>query len=304
MLARSSLGSALESSMVGDLTIRRTQRHGPMGSSRPPVIDCTEYIRADRKREEHRGWFGYRVWPHGRTIYRPSPRIASIVRCDLTQMFLLNLDDREYATWPLQTHPSREEWLARAAPGDHVVNRREPTVLVETETVDTGERKECFGHTARHVITTRRVIPLDRAKQGPSETATDGWYIDLDTHLLCDSWWQSARTGHAFATMTIKGEEGDFPTFKDIGEPERGYVVSSTTTSSARITQRDGSTEDRISIGETEVTHLSAADLEPVLFEVPADFKLVEQIRQEPAPPLSIRLKRTYDRFARRRRHA
>ena len=96
--------------MVGDLTIRRRQGHASVGSRHPPASQWTEYIRADRKREEHRGWGGYCGWPHGRTIYRQSPRIASIVRCDLKQTFLLNLDDREYTTWALQPYPSREEW--------------------------------------------------------------------------------------------------------------------------------------------------------------------------------------------------
>jgi hypothetical protein len=286
--------------MAGDLTIRRTQRHGSMGSRHPPAFESTEYLQADRRREEHRGWTGYCLWPQSRTIYRPSARVALITRCDLEQIFLLNLDDREYMTWPLRTFPSREESLARGAPGDQVVARREPAVLVENETVDTGERKEFFGRTARHVITTRRILPLHRATQGPSETVTDAWYIDLDTHISCDPWWQSARTGHAFATLTAKGEEGDIPTFKDIGEPERGYVVRSTSTSSGTITRRDGSTDDYVTIGEIDVTHLSTVDLDSGFFEVPVGFTLVEQIRQESVPPLLIRLKQAYDRLARR----
>jgi hypothetical protein len=284
--------------MAGDLTIRRRQRHTANLSAHPPPSESTEYIQADRRREEHRGCFGYRLWPTGRTIYRPSPRTALITRCDLKLTFLLNLDDREYTAWPVRTYPRIQEGLPQKVPGDQLI-QREPTLLVETETVDTGERKDFFGRTARHVITTRRIVPLHRAKQGRRETVTDGWYIDLETHISCDPWRQSARTGHAFATFLTKGEEGDVPTFTDIGEPERGYPVLSKSTEHAMITSRNGSTSDHLSIAETEVIHLSTADLDPRLFVVPAGFTLVEQIRQEPAPPLLIRLRHAYDRFAR-----
>jgi len=77
------------------------------------------------------------------------------------------------------------------------------------------------------------------------------------------------------------------PTFTDIGEPERGYVVLSRSTTDE-------------SVLELEVTHLSTVAIEPVLFDVPADFSLVECIRQEPAPPLVIRLEQAYERIKRR----
>jgi hypothetical protein len=193
--------------------------------------------------------------------------------------------------------------LARAAASGQLVvaSQREPTVLVETETVDTGERRELFAHTARHVLTTRRVIPLAGAKRGADTTVTDGWYIDLDTHLSCEPSWRSARSGHAFGTLHRQGEEGDMPAFKDIGDPERGFAVASRGTLSGTITSPDGSIRHHASTWETEVTELSTAAIDPALFEIPSGFKLVERIRQDPVPPLVIRLKQVYERLARRR---
>jgi hypothetical protein len=285
---------------VAHLTIRQTQRHYSSLGSDPPATEEVHFIQSDRKREELQGWFGYCLRPHGRTIFRLAPRTARITRCDLMQVFQLNLEDREYTTWPLQAYPSREELLVHAAAAPQNVERREPTVLVETETVDTGERKEFFGRTARHVITTRRVLPVQGAKRESSKTVTDGWYIDLETHISCDPWWQSTRSGHAFLTVHKEGEEGDVPTFTDIGEPERGYVVLSNSTSHATLTLPDGSTKEHVSIAETAVTHLSTAELDPKIFEIPAGFQLVETLRQDPNPPLSIRWKQAYDRLARR----
>lgn len=281
------------------LTIRLTQRHYSSLGSDPPATEQVHFIQSDRKREELQGWFGYRLRPHGRTIFRLAPRTARITRCDVMQVFHLNLADREYTTWPLQAYPSREELLVHAAAAPQNVARREPTVLVETETVDTGERKEFFGRTARHVITTRRGLPVQGAKRESSKTVTDGWYIDLETHISCDPWWQSTRSGHAFLTLHKEGEEGDVPTFTDIGEPERGYVVLSKSTSHATLTLPDGSTKEHVSIAETAVTRLSTAELDPKIFEIPARFQLVEAIRQDPSPPLLIRWKQAYDRLAR-----
>src|SRR5258708_7265469 len=159
---------------MGSLTIRRTQRFNLTGRTDPsPPSDSTTYIQTDRRREEHRSSAGYGWRRRGRTTYRLGPLVALITRCDLKQVFLLNLEDHEYTSSPLRIYANREEWLAEAAASGQVFKQKEPSVLVETETVDTGERKELFGRTARHVITTRRVSPLHGAK--PEQvTVNDG----------------------------------------------------------------------------------------------------------------------------------
>jgi hypothetical protein len=265
--------------VVGNLTIVRLHRHAsPNRRDRPPT-EHTEYIQTDRRREEHRGHFGYRLRRNGRDLYRPTPHTAFIRRCDLKQIFHVNFDDRQYAASPMTDIPTREEMAARAAAAGPQP-RREPTVLVETETVDTGDRKDCFGHLARHVVTTRRVTPLEGAKHTRrQETITEGWYIDLDTHISCDPWWHHGRTGHALLQVHRQGEESDMPTFKDIGEPERGFAVQLK------------NTNDDSSSWAMEVTRLSMDDIDPAVFDVPNNFRLVDRIRQEPKPPFVIRLK-------------
>jgi hypothetical protein len=270
----------------GSLTVRRVRRHTRPDGRRHPPMETTEYIQADRKREDHRACYGYRLRPNGREIYRPRPRTAFITRCDLRKAFHVNFDDREYTAGPIQAFPAREEIRARTEAVREPPDQTAPTVLIETETVDTAERRELFGRQARHVITTRRVTPLTGSSGGQSLTVTDGWYIDLDTGVSCDPWWWSSGSGHAFLTIHKQGDHPDRPTFKDIGEPERGYAVLS------RSTQRG-------SVLELEVTHLSTVAMDPALFEVPAHFSLVERIRQDPVPPLVIRFKQAYERLKR-----
>jgi hypothetical protein len=274
--------------------------------SPPSPSEFAVYIQADRKREEHQGSCEYRLRPHGRTIRCLGPRMAVITRCDLEQRFELNLDDREYSAGPLPPHPAtRDEWLAGARSSGQASTRREPTVLVETETVDTGERRNWFGHIGRRVIATRRVVPLKGAKRGPSESKSDGWYIDLDRALLCtscDPWWRrSGPWPHTFGSVHRQGEEGDVPAFKDIGSPEMGHAVSVSVrwTSHDAIALPDGSKRPHTSVSEMQVTDLSTAAIDPSLFEIPAGFTLVERIRQAPVPPLLIRWKQRYDHYLR-----
>jgi hypothetical protein len=270
--------------VVGSLIIRRARRQTLPDGRRLPPLETTEYIQADRRREEHHGVFGYRLRPNGREIYRPTPRTALITRCDLQKTFHVNFDDREYTACRVQAFATREEIRACAEAVPPSPAQTAPTVLVETETVDTGERRELFGRPARHVITRRHVIPLTGSTCQESQTVTDGWFIDLDTSLSCDPWWSSSGSSHAFLTFHKQGDQPDTPTFKDIGEPERGYVVVSRSTSGG-------------SVLELEVTHLSTVAIDPALFEVPANFSFVERIRQEPVPPLVIRVKQAYQRL-------
>ena len=52
------------------------------------------------------------------------------------------------------------------------------TLKIWIENIDTGERKEIFGHTARHIITREKRIAGPGACSKPSLSETDGWYID------------------------------------------------------------------------------------------------------------------------------
>ena len=88
----------------------------------------------------------------------------------------------------------------------------------------------------------------------------------------------------------MQGDQPDRPTFKNIGEPERGYVVLSRSTSGAAV------------LDELEVTHFSTVAIDPAISAVPTHFSRVERIRQEPVPPLVIRLKQAYERLKHRAR--
>jgi hypothetical protein len=200
----------------------------------------------------------------------------------LDQVFVLNLDDREYVSTPMTKPASKEELQARGAqrPKPAV---RQPTLLVETTTEDTGERKQMFGYTARRVITTVKQIPLVESGQMiPQETATDGWYIDLDTSVSC------VRSGNTFAVLTDvttrPGEPPQLPvlTFKSVGKRETGFALVTKEVHRLIGSLPDGSSQRSEVSKETQVTELATGPLDPALFEVPRNFRRVPRIRRTP----------------------
>src|SRR5215469_10625169 len=137
----------------------RTSAGGYSGQS-------TIYWQSDRKRIEHRDSVAYHLGPH----------LASITRCDLGQDFELNLDSSQYESGPFPP-----AWMQ-----PKISSSAKPTMRIEIKTVDTGERKQIFGRTARHVITTTKQTPLANSESHPYETIRDGWYVDLSHTVSCD----------------------------------------------------------------------------------------------------------------------
>ncbi len=271
--------------------LKITVRNTMLGQS----SETTQYFQSDRRRSEYRARNGFQAWPGRRIIQVYGPPLAMIWRCDLAQISELNLDDREYHSSPLPKWPTREELQARAAKSPQPAQPKKPNLLVEISTVDTGERKELFGYTARHVITTRKYIPLEGAVSEPSESVTDGWYIDLDTRLSCEPNLKGA--GYALLTGSVNGAARDIPTIKATGKPETGFPVELKTIDHSTFSLPDGTRKENTSTFETQVTELSSAPLDPSLFEIPVGFRRVDHLRREPTPPLSAQLASAWQRF-------
>ena len=147
------------------------------------------YLQNNHRRKEHRDEYYGTPRADGTADVRYGPRVASITRCDLEQRFELNLEDRQYEAWPyVQTPVAEAESAAqrpllpqRGPPGP-------PTVRVEITTFDTGERRNFFGHVARHVITPTKRTPLGGSHFQLLEFVTGGWYLDVETRLSCEPW--------------------------------------------------------------------------------------------------------------------
>ena len=249
--------------------------------------DRVEYRDQDRFRTEFRSWTGggKRLWGLPLDM-RYGPRLALIFRCDLGQQYELNLDAGEYQAVPYPPKPlskaQREPLGLKLKPLEFVSDK--PTLRMETTTLDTGERKEFFGHTARHVITTVKQIPLEGSKSHAQETVRDAWYIDLDTNISCGWKRPSGKPAHVHAFLTAGNAPIERREFVDNGEPDTGFAVAWKVTTKEPMTLSDGTKEDRTSVQEMRVTQLVEGPLDPGLFTVPTGFRQVKQIDSEWLP--------------------
>jgi hypothetical protein len=242
------------------------------------------YLQSDRRRREYQNEYSG-AHADGTTDVRYGPRIAAITRCDLGQRFELNLEDGQFEAWPdPQMTQLKEENDGRQLRNAQTGPPSPPILRVETTTFDTGERKNFFGHVARHVITTRKQSPLAGSNFDPFESVTDAWYIDLETQISCEPW---AASGIRFPyARRPRGGSLRKYEFVEKGAPETGFEVECKETWRRDATQADG-TKKEISFGnETNITQFVEAALDPALFEVPSNYRKVQSIDRN--PPMTL----------------
>jgi len=160
------------------------------------------------------------------------------------------------------------------------VEKSEPSQPAQPTLRDTGERKEMFGYVARHVITTSKQTPLDGSTSQPSQSVTDGWYIDLDHSISCDPKVSpgAKRLGFLSSRAVVGGKQVplDRPEFVDIGARETGLPLKETRTVPMSTRFSDSTSKTYDALNESEVTVLERVALDPALFVVPSGYKQVE----------------------------
>ncbi len=243
----------------------------------------TIFLGADRARTEYRPTLRP-VHGDGTLDTRPGPRLADIARCDLGQAFDLNLEDREYvvSAYP-QFRLTKQDIQAQTENILQKVAPWVPTVREETTTVDTGERKDFFGHQARHVISTWKKTPLVGSHLEPQDIVTDGWYIDLDTSISCESRWQPRNEGRRHEYYAVGGERHEII---DDGIRVMGFAIARRRTSRWIVTSSDGTKRPTVDTWEEKIIEFYEGPLDPALFEVPGSFSRVSELRRQ--PPLTL----------------
>lgn len=273
LLAQSSV--AISEPMGLTFTTRITTKNLFGGTPEVFSSESTVYLQGDRKRTEY---------PKDGTryvdgSYRPS--LVGIVRCDLKKSFRLNMDAKEYedqffedsrirprvgATMPMQS-------------GQSSGMPSLPKTRIETVTKDTGERKEMFGHTARHVITTIKSIPVEDSQPQSSETLMDGWYIDLNTDASCQN---IAAITKQMIALRRSGKANPDTTLVDTGEPETGFALELTTTTKTTVTNFGEPKRVLTTVTEIHITKFEEKPLDPELFEIPDGFHWVYSLEHQP----------------------
>jgi hypothetical protein len=243
------------------------------------------YLQNDHRRKEYRDEYSGTTRADGTADVRYGPRVASITRCDLGQKFELNLEDRQYEAWPYtQTAVAKAESAVERTLTPKADPPGSPTIRIEVTRFDTGERKNFFGHVARHVITTTKQTRLAGSQFQPLEFVMDGWYIDVETRLSCEPWATSGMGLHDRRILP-RGSTEKYDLVEK-GVPESGLAVEWKNTYHGARAEPNGTKKEFSFSYETKITQFVEKALDPGLFEVPSSYRKVQTIDRN--PPMTL----------------
>jgi hypothetical protein len=232
---------------TADIKIRT--RMTMQGSSSESAI----FIKGSRQRTEMGAGIGF----------------VSLIQCDLKRGVQLNDTAKTYLIQPFANNNSTEANPQPNEPAQQNQPQKRGGIVTYTTTItDTGERKDFFGYTARHLRTTMTSESSpDACNQTKMKMETDGWYIDLNFNLDC-------QNNAAAAQANAYGAQGcrDQMRMKTVGTAKPGYPVDVTTT----IYDASG----RTSVMRSEVIELSRATLDAGLFEIPEGYREAKDYQQ------------------------
>lgn len=223
------------------------QSTGMMGMK----TETTIYVKGMRKRTET-----------GSTMGLP-PRPVEIQQCDLQRTVKLNDKKKLYYIEPFRSQEEISDDQVKAAKTKLPDSkpRKGGTIYNYYHIKDTGERKKIHGFTARHIWTTRRMVPSADAcmMKDSMIIKTDGWYIDLP-EFNCP-----VNNGGYYNGGMGKLDCMDRFVTKQTGKGKLGFPLTETTTMIM-----GGQTSEFNSSMET--IELSTAKLDSMLFEIPPGY--------------------------------
>ncbi|MEO8436305.1 MAG: hypothetical protein ABI596_15490 [Pyrinomonadaceae bacterium] len=222
------------------------------------TFQSTTYIKGARQRNEMATGYG--------------PSMVTVTQCDLKRTIQINDSARKYMINPMGG-ASSDGAAQSSTPGAPGAVTAGGVVTYITNTTDTGERKEMFGLTARHLKSSFTIEPSpDACLKDKMRIERDGWYVDLQYGLDCGVQGppQMGRPGQA-------GGCRDQVRVRNTGNAKLGYpLVETTTIYGANGAQMMSSTK--------EVIELSRQPLEMALFELPAGYAEAHDYQEMYAP--------------------
>ncbi|HYW69768.1 MAG TPA: hypothetical protein VE961_01960 [Pyrinomonadaceae bacterium] len=188
--------------------------------------------------------------------------MTTITECDLRRTIQINDRARKYMITPMDSDDAEAPATPTGPRPSAGPSRRGGVVTFAINTVDTGERKDMFGFTARHLKQTMMSeTSPDACQQNNMKIERDGWYINLEYGLNCGS----ERPPQAPNRMPTGGCRDTYR-FKHTGVTNLGYPLIETT----KMFGPDGQT---VTFTMTkEVIELSRQPLDAALFDVPAGY--------------------------------
>jgi len=243
----------------------------------------TEYICGLNTRTESCSCSGISdTVPTTNVRYEYGPLRARILNRDLGYGFEVEPATRTYTAYPVNKlgRPvgAKPQKIKLPGPSGR-------TVHSYLDTIDTGEREEQFGYTARRVITRKRQV---RDEQVLSESECEGWYIDAPAA------WANLYPPLKADTYThlISGNEPmDDYKFSETGTRETGFALVITWRHRSSFRDETGNVRIHENVHREEITEFSEDRLGPDLFVPALNFKRVPQLPDGTQYKLAYRLR-------------
>ena len=238
---------------TGDVKIRQRMSMGSGGT------ETLLYIKGQRMRNEMAG---------------AGMGFTTILQCDLKRTLTLNDKTKTYLISPTggaNTSGVGDGGAGVPTASTPVQPQSQPrggVVNVTNTVTDTGERKQMFGFTARHIKTSMEMKASPEACAKDSKIETDGWYIDFDYAFVCPGEKQN------YQSVPVRPQPGckDDVRTRTVGTAKLGFPLLVTTT----IYQPGGSTTSMTQ----EVLELSREPLSASLFDVPEGYTLAKDMQE------------------------
>ena len=191
----------------------------------------------------------------------PGMNMVNITQCDLKRTIQISDAAHKYVITPMTVTTTSTGPTSTPATSTAQPTRQGGVVTYSTTTTDTGERKEMFGFTARHIKSTMVISSSpDACSPMNQKMETDGWYIDFSFGFQCDL--GQAQT--AYRTPTSGGCRDRYE-FKNVGTAKKGYPLIETMT----MYGPDGRV---VTTTTKEVLELSREPLDAALFDLPSGY--------------------------------
>jgi hypothetical protein len=234
------LAIAMTGSAFADVKIKTKQ------TSSGQTSENTTYIKGKRQRSE-----------------MGNGMLVSITQCDLGRDLQLAPQTKSYTVsyyTDANGNPTGPVTQGASAPVT-----KGGIVTVTTTIKDTGERKQMFGYTARHIIQTMEMeSSADACFPQKNKMEMDMWVIDAEFGLACTQ----NNTYRSYGGGKNGGCQDKYVS-KTIGTGKSGYPLYQ------KMTSFDQSGKEQFSMVQ-EVVELSKTTLDAGLFEVPADYREVK----------------------------
>jgi len=246
--------------MKGKVEMHYSWAVAPPGIEKESTIVSVFYVQGSARRKDEWGEIG--------------SRSATIRDCESGKGYVLDLDRRQY--WelrPLRTSDydrNRPGLLHGAAPS---LSAKTPTVIVRSQTVESGKPRVLLGRVAHHFVTTAKEFLNDSDQAPHAEETIDGWY------------WSRIRP---FSTSCLPADLGDLPfawigvldfipgavpVFRHTGPSPVGFPVEEKRIVRTKTGHGDGDWETLTQVDR--VVEFSDTPLDPSLFQIPSGFAKV-----------------------------